>query len=57
MAKDIATQMAGILALASSEDSRLPLITDIVQHGIAPFLLVGFNGAEGEKTAYAFRGV
>ncbi len=36
-AKDIATQMAGILALARSEDYRLPLAADNKGNGIAHF--------------------
>ncbi len=49
MPKDIATQMAGILALASSEDYRLPFgATDNVRSTVSPFLISrNFNGAEG----------
>ncbi len=57
MPKDIATQMVGILALASSEDYRPPFGKSITKrgHGGRP-LLVGSNEPRGEKQ-YAFRGV
>ncbi len=46
-AKDIATQMAGILALAKLRDYRCRLATRVTS-GIA-HALVGSNGAEGEQ--------
>ncbi len=56
MPKDIATQMAGILALASVRTTGYRL-KPITGGCIAPFLLVSSNGAEGVKAAYAFEGL